>query len=50
MKKFKISYRDYSSYKVTETFVEAVCEKDARDFFFKNKSGMLLRVEFVEYV
>ena len=50
MKKYKIIYQDYNFNKVTEIFVEAMCEEDAHDFFFKNKSGMLLRVEFVEYV
>lgn len=49
MKKFKVIYKDYYSNEVTELLVTAECEQDARNFFFKNKSGLLLRVEFVSW-
>lgn len=50
MKKFKIIYKNYATNKMFTTLINAETQEDARDYFFKHKSGMLLRVEFVDYV
>lgn len=50
MKRFKVIYNKYGTNETAEIFVNAESEKDARDYFFTFYHGILLRIEFVEYV
>lgn len=50
MKKYEVVYKEYDTESIISFFVYAETQEDARDYFFKHKSGMLLRVTFVGYV
>lgn len=50
MKKYEVVYKEYDTEAITSLIVNAETPEDARDYFFKHKNGMLLRVTFIDYV
>ena len=49
MKKYRILYRNDLLNTYGIFFVLAECTQDANDYFFKHKSGIILRTDFVEW-
>lgn len=50
MKKYKIKYKEYMSDKIHFVEIVAECQQDAITLFFDRYSGVLLSVDFIDYV